>query len=108
MARQPAGSGSSIESELMRQLQHGGLDKEHLASIVKTLDGFQQQGLKIEKVLTKGIPRPDSVEVHSTLTAANLASIVDLLKRGGQIEQVIVFPRGIPVFENFLTQITVR
>lgn len=98
-----------MEEELMRTLQHSGLNKEHLAAITKTLARFDAQGVKIGRVLTKGIPPVvDTVVATSVLDEAGLATLVSALKNTRMIDHVRIFPNGIPAVEQFAVEITLR
>lgn len=98
-----------MEQELMRVLSNSGLHKDHLAALVKTLTGFEQQGIKIGKVFPNGIPPVyDSVLVRSVLTADQLTRLVDVLRTTNAIDRLILHPIGVPQIEQFEAEIVVR
>ena len=92
----------------MRTLTTGGLEKDHVQELVRTVVRLQDNNIKPVKVFPKGIPRPDSVEVHAVLDRNNLASIVDVLRQIERVDSIRIFPKGIPVPDVFLAEIGLR
>ncbi len=98
-----------ISEQLMQALRFGGLEKAHLADLVKELDGIHQQGIGIRKVLTKGIPPVyDRVEAETLLNQEGLAKLMRVIETNARIQSVVIFPYGIPAVDGFRAEITVQ
>lgn len=90
----------SVEQELLRILRFGGLDKNNLATLVKIVAGFTQNGLNHIKVFPKGIPPVyEGLEVKSVVQANDLSRILGIILAEAQVSSVLVFPYGIPAYD---------
>jgi len=93
--------GQTIEQELLKLLRHGGLDRENLANLVKIVAGFNEKGLQHIKVFPKGIPPVyHGLEVRSLVQGTDrLSSVLSAILSEIQVNSVLVFPYGVPVFD---------
>lgn len=98
----------SIDKELLAALKYSGLDKSNLSELVRIVNGFNEQGIKPNKVFPYGIPYPDGVRMHASLDRDQLGTLVDLLKKRLRIDRVRVFPKGIPFPDIFHVEIDIR
>jgi hypothetical protein len=88
----------SIEDTLLRQLRHGGIEKERLKELVAVVAGLQKDGLKQLKVFPKGIPPVvDCVRVSGVVQAAEAGRIIgDIVTKTEFLGNIELFPIGIP------------
>jgi hypothetical protein len=101
--------GSKLSSEtLMNALRFGGLDRENLADIVRSVSVLEDFGMRAVKVFPLGIPATDGAQVHTILDAERLGNLIKALRELPRISGVRVFPKGIPVPDLFLTEIDFR
>jgi len=92
--------GQGVEQELLKILRFGGLDRENLAALVKIVAGFTEKGLNHIKVFPKGIPPVyQSLEVKSLVQVDRLSSVLSAILSEVQVNSVVVFPYGVPVFD---------
>lgn len=98
----------SLEQHLMQALKYAGLDKQNLAELVKITLELEAKGVRPVKVFPIGIPDPDGIEVHSTLDARALQSLLGSLQGLGRISHIRIFPNGIPTVDRFATEIGIR
>jgi len=90
----------AIEQELLKILKFGGLNKENLASLVKIVAGFNENGLTQFKVFPKGIPPVyDGLEVRSVVQASELNRVLATVLAEAQVSSVLIFPYGIPAYD---------
>ena len=92
--------GQGVEQELLKILRFGGLDRENLAALVKIVAGFTNKGLNHIKVFPKGIPPVyQGLEVKSLVQVDRLSSVLSAILSEVQVNSVVVFPYGVPVFD---------
>jgi hypothetical protein len=94
------GDARSVERELLKVLQFGGLDKENLANLVKIIARFSDQGMEHIKVFPRGLPPIyDGVELKSVVQADQLNTILNIVLNEIQVTSIRIFPYGIPVYD---------
>jgi len=92
--------GQGIEQELLHLLRHGGLQKDNLAALVKIIAGFHEKGLNHIKVFPKGIPPVyEGLGIKSIIEAGRLNNLLTVILNEAQVNSVVVFPYGVPVFD---------
>src|SRR5215813_7828798 len=99
----------SIEETLLRQLRHGGIEKERLKELVGVVAGLQRGGLKKLKAFPKGIPPiVDCVRVSGVIDAPDAGRVLgEILTKTEFLGNVELFPIGIPFPELFVVNVDV-
>ncbi len=94
-----------IEDALMNSLKNSGLERAHLSELVSIASSL---GVVPIKGFPYGIPNPQGIVIETRLNPQQLASLIGRLWQYGNVNQVTVFPKGIPVISEFLTQIQLQ
>ena len=99
---------AEFEKHVMTALQFGGLDKRNLAEIVGILSKYNEKGLVPAKVLPIGIPNPDGVWGVFFPGRENIQTLIELLLETPRLQQIKVFPRGIPAIDLYQVELEIR
>jgi hypothetical protein len=91
----------SIDKAVLDGLKHSGLNKQNLAELVRIIGTINASGVRPIKVLPNGIPTVDGVTVNANINAGQLDTLVGLLTTLPRLDNIRVFPKGIPVIDNF-------
>jgi|SRR5882672_515184 len=98
----------SIDKAVLEALKYSGLDRRNLAEIIRIIGTINQSGIRPMKVLPNGIPVVDGVRVDTNLNPGQLEVLVSLLRKLRRLDRVWVFPKGIPVIDNFQVGFEIR
>jgi hypothetical protein len=89
-----------FEATLLNSLR-GIKNKADVKPVAKTLSGYMQQGMVIEKIRWIGIFDPDFVRISGRLPASRI-KVVEGILQDKKLEGLRLFPKGIPPLERMI------
>jgi hypothetical protein len=95
-----------VPARVAEILRSAKMDDDRIGRLVDLVAGFRQRRLPV-RVLTKGIPWPDLVEVQTVVGKDEVGAVTDLLG-SPQLDELEVFPLGIVDPEIFFARFTFR
>src|SRR5713226_3058490 len=98
----------SLEHQLMNHLKFSGLKQDHLTELVNTVVQASGLGLHPHNVTPLGTVNPEGITMRTTVEAANLDRITKLLLNIPRIDNIVVFPRGIPAVTKVQLELNIR
>jgi hypothetical protein len=101
---------ATLEKYVDAQLRPAGLSDAQLARVRDGVLRLYKLGITPSSVFPHGIIVNDAATVHADLDVTSLGKLFESLAKhpGGALEQLEVFPKGIPVVDGFAARIHLR
>lgn len=101
----PMPAKSSVEETLMNSLRYSGLDRTHLMELMSAISKL---GLRPTRGFPYGIPYVEGIEIEATLNAKSLGSLISKITAANRVDNIRIFPKGIPNPQVFDAKIQFR
>jgi hypothetical protein len=106
MPEQATKPAARLETELLQQLQHSGIEKDRLRELVTAVVGIHSK-LGGIRVFPRGLPAPDSLTLRAILTAPDIKELLDELLHKKLVGGIVVFPYGVLQTEAFQIDVSI-
>jgi hypothetical protein len=106
MPEQATKPAARLETELLQQLQHSGIQRDHLRELVAAVVGIHSK-LGGVRVFPRGIRAPDSLTLRAVLTGPDIKELLNELLHTKLVSGIVVFPYGVLQTEAFQIDVSI-